>query len=80
MAHIRQVSTATVVAYVEWDEETGMYIASVPGIRGAHTQAPSLDELRENLREVLLLCAEEGWLSKDDLPHFSGLQQIELNL
>jgi predicted RNase H-like HicB family nuclease len=56
------MTTATLVAYVEWDEETEMYVASVPGVHGAHTQAPSLDELRENLREVLLLCVDEGWL------------------
>lgn len=74
------MTTATVVAYVEWDEETQMYVASVPGIRGAHTQAPSLDELRDNLREVLALCAEEGWLTAEDIPKFSGLQQIDLNL
>jgi predicted RNase H-like HicB family nuclease len=74
------MATATLVAYVEWDDETEMYVATVPGVQGAHTQAPSLDELRENLREVLLLCADEGWLSADDVPKFAGLQQIELSL
>ena len=50
-------------AYVEWDEEVQLFVGSVPGIRGAHTQAATLDELRDNLREVLELLAEEGELS-----------------
>lgn len=58
------MAIATVTAYVEWDSETEMYIGVVPGVQGAHTQAASLDELKENLREVLALCAEEGWLGK----------------
>jgi predicted RNase H-like HicB family nuclease len=46
-------------AYVEWDPDTELYIGTVPGIPGAHTQSTSLDELRENLNEVLELCLEE---------------------
>ena len=66
-------------AYIEWDPETELYVGSVPGVTGAHTQAASLDELRDNLKEVLGLCLEEmkqqGTL--DDIPRFVGLQQIE---
>ncbi len=51
----------TVTAYVEKDPVTGMYVAVVPGVRGAHTRAESLDELKANLEEVLALCVEEGW-------------------
>jgi predicted RNase H-like HicB family nuclease len=32
----------------------------VPGFRGAHTQAESLDELRANLREVVEMLLEDG--------------------
>lgn len=46
------------VAYVEWDPETKLFSAIIPGIPGAHTQGASLDELRENLKEVLELCLE----------------------
>ncbi len=53
----------TFTAYVEWDEEVQLFVGSVPGTRGAHTQAATLDELRDNLREVLELLAEEGELS-----------------
>ena len=39
----------TFTAYIEFDEETQLYVGVVPGVPGAHTQAPSLDELRANL-------------------------------
>lgn len=68
----------TFSAYVEWDPETRLYVGVVPGIPGAHTQAATLDELRDNLREVLELCLQEFKGSVEDLPHFVGLQQIEV--
>jgi predicted RNase H-like HicB family nuclease len=68
----------TFSAYVEWDPETKLYVGIVPGIPGAHTQAATLDELQSNLREVLELCLEEFKGSLEDLPHFVGLQQIEV--
>ena len=46
-------------AYVEWEPETNLYVGIVPGIPGAHTQGATLDELRDNLKEVLELCLEE---------------------
>jgi len=49
----------TFTAYIEWDPETKLYVGIVPGIPGAHTQAATLDELRQNLREALELCLEE---------------------
>ncbi len=49
----------TFTAYIEWDPETRQYVGIVPGIPGAHTQAETLDGLRENLKEVLGLCPQE---------------------
>ena len=66
----------TLTAYVEWDECVSRYVGSIPGVSGAHTQAATLDELRENLRDVLETLAEEGMLEQDELPCFVGLQQI----
>ncbi len=67
------------VAYVEKDLETGYYVAVVPGIPGAHTQAASLDELQKNLKEVIELCIEEmDYSSKKNIPEFVGLQQVEV--
>lgn len=42
--------------YIEKDQETGLYVAVIPGIPGAHTQAETLDELYKNLKEVVELC------------------------
>jgi predicted RNase H-like HicB family nuclease len=65
-------------AYVEWDPETKLYVGIVPGLPGAHTQGATLDELKENLKEVLELCLEEYKGEPEDLPKFVGLQQIEV--
>jgi predicted RNase H-like HicB family nuclease len=68
----------TFTAYVEYDPEAKLYVGIVPGITGAHTQAASLDELQENLKEVLELCLEEEGFSDEEMPRFVGLQQIEV--
>jgi len=68
----------TFTAYVELDTDTGLYVGIVPGIPGAHTQAATLDELQNNLREVLELCLEEYEGPSENLPKFVGLQQIEV--
>jgi predicted RNase H-like HicB family nuclease len=50
---------------IERDEE-GYYVASVPQIPGCHTQAKSLDEVIDRIREAIELCLEvEGVLEKD---------------
>ena len=68
-----------IIGYIEKDPETGLYVAVVPGILGAHTQAETLDELRKNLKEVVELCLEEmDEESKKQLPEFVGIQQIEV--
>jgi len=70
----------TFTAYVEWDPETKLYVGVVPGISGAHTQAESLDELQQNLKEVLELCLEEYGGKIEDISQFVGIQQIEVPL
>ncbi len=72
--------TLTVTAYIEWDEECRLYFGSVPGIPGAHTQAATLDEMRENLRDVLELLVESGEIEPDELACFVGLQQLEITV
>ena len=70
-----------ITAYIERDYETGLYIAMVPGIPGAHTQAETLDELQKNLKEVIELCLEEMDLeTKKQLPDFVGIQQVEVTI
>jgi predicted RNase H-like HicB family nuclease len=45
-----------------------------------YTQAESLDELQNNLKEVLELCSEEYGGQIEDVPHFVGIQQVEVLL
>jgi predicted RNase H-like HicB family nuclease len=68
----------TFTAYIEFDEESQLYVGVVPGVPGAHTQASSLDELRANLQEVLELCLEEQGDLRAQPPKFVGVQQIEI--
>jgi predicted RNase H-like HicB family nuclease len=47
---------------IQKDEE-GYYVASVPALRGCHTQARSLGQLMERLREAIEVCDERCELS-----------------
>jgi predicted RNase H-like HicB family nuclease len=68
-----------ITGYIERDVETGLYVAVVPGIPGAHTQAETLDELNKNLKEVVELCLGEMTPeTRKQLPEFVGIQQIEV--
>lgn len=68
-----------ITAFIEKDLETGLYVAIVPSILGAHTQAETLDELQTNLKEVIDLCLEQMSLDEINmLPEFIGIQQIEV--
>ncbi|MGD0793312.1 MAG: type II toxin-antitoxin system HicB family antitoxin [Terriglobales bacterium] len=40
---------------IERDED-GYYVATVPVLRGCHTQAKNLDTLMKRVREVVELC------------------------
>jgi predicted RNase H-like HicB family nuclease len=50
----------TFTAVVEKCNDTGLYVGYVPGFPGAHTQAETLDELREDLHEVIEMLLEDG--------------------
>lgn len=61
---------------IERDEE-GYYVASVPALRGCHTQARTLDTLMKRVREVIELCLEDGEAIDDSL-ELVGIQQISV--
>jgi predicted RNase H-like HicB family nuclease len=67
-------------AYIEQDLDTGLYVATVPGLTGAHTQAASLDELQRNLEEVLALVLEDMGERGEavEVGEFVGIQQVEI--
>ncbi|MEI8371907.1 MAG: type II toxin-antitoxin system HicB family antitoxin [Planctomycetota bacterium] len=46
-------------AVVEQDYDTKLYVGHVPGFPGAQSQGETLDELRANLREVILMLLED---------------------
>jgi predicted RNase H-like HicB family nuclease len=59
---------------IERDDE-GFYVATVPELRGCHTQAKSLDTLMKRVREAIDLCLEV----EQELPspsQFIGVQRI----
>ena len=61
---------------IERDSE-GYFVATVPELRGCHTQAKSLDILIKRIREAIELCLEvEGEKTKS--LEFVGVQRIEL--
>ena len=45
---------------VEKCSDTGLYVGYVPGFPGAHSQADTLEELRDNMKEVIELLLIDG--------------------
>jgi predicted RNase H-like HicB family nuclease len=66
---------------IEQDED-GIYIASVPSLAGCHTQAKTLDELMERIKEAIQLYIEAENITEEDIRHmnFVGLQEIEVTI
>jgi predicted RNase H-like HicB family nuclease len=73
--------TRTFTAYVEFDSETNLYVGTIPGLPGGHSQAATLDELRENLQEVVELILEESSAQGEviEIAPFVGIQQITVD-
>jgi predicted RNase H-like HicB family nuclease len=62
---------------IEQDED-GIYVASVPELEGCHTQAKTLDELRERMREAIELYLEVESDRIHEMPlNFVGIQTGE---
>ncbi|MBX7235868.1 MAG: type II toxin-antitoxin system HicB family antitoxin [Caldilineales bacterium] len=57
---------------IEKDED-GYYVASVPALRGCHTQAKSLDVLMKRIREAIELCLEVEQPTPNE---FVGVQRV----
>ncbi len=58
-------------------DSSGYFIASVPVIPGCHTQAKSLDQLMERIREAIELCIEVNGDSGEPLD-FIGIQRVSI--
>jgi predicted RNase H-like HicB family nuclease len=61
---------------IERDRE-GCYVASVPVLRGCHSQARSLDELISRTKEAIELCLEVEGKELEPLD-FVGVQQVSV--
>jgi predicted RNase H-like HicB family nuclease len=61
---------------IERDAE-GYYVASVPALPGFHTQARSMDELMERVKEAIALCLEDRGEPPEQLD-FIGVQRVRV--
>lgn len=59
---------------IEKDED-GYYVASVPALRGCHTQAKSLDVLMKRIKEAIELCLE---VEEPTTTEFIGVQRVAI--
>jgi predicted RNase H-like HicB family nuclease len=61
---------------VERDPDTSLYVGHVPGWPGAHSQGATLEELRQNLEEVVLMLLEDGEPQLES--EFVGVQTLRV--
>ena len=64
---------------IEKDED-GFYVASVSELPGCHTQATTIDELIDRIREAIELYLEVE--SEEDFPklNFIGIQRVRVEI
>lgn len=60
---------------IEQDED-GYFVATVPALHGCHTQAKSLDELEERVKEAILLCLEVPGADADEPLALVGIHRV----
>jgi predicted RNase H-like HicB family nuclease len=60
---------------IEKDED-GYFVASVPSLRGCHTQAKSLNVLMKRVKEAIELCLE---VEDPVATEFVGVQRVAVN-
>jgi predicted RNase H-like HicB family nuclease len=63
---------------IEKDED-GWFVATVPSLPGCHTQAQSLDDLLERIREAIALYLDvKGTPPVEELRSFVGVQIVDV--
>ena len=55
----------------------GYFVATVPELRGCHTQAKSLDVLMKRVKEAIELCLE---VEDPVTSEFIGIQRVSISL
>lgn len=59
--------------------EDGYLVATVPELKGCHTQGKTLDELIKNIKEAIQLCLEvETEIVNEPPLKFVGIQRVEV--
>jgi len=61
---------------VERDPDTDLFVGSVPGWPGAHSQGKTVEELQQNLQEVIAMLLEDGDPQIES--EFVGVQTIRV--
>ncbi len=65
---------------IEQDDD-GYFVASVPSLPGCHTQARSLDELMERIKEAIAVCREPDSSQPGERPlRFIGVQRLTVDV
>lgn len=65
------------VVLIEEDED-GMLVASVPALKGCHTQARDIATLMKRIKEAIRLCLEVETETSEPLK-FVGLQEVKIS-
>ena len=58
-------------------DEKGWYVATVPELKGCHTQARSMDKLLSRVREAIELCLEVEDVGRGQ--EFVGVQRVAVD-
>lgn len=68
------------IIVIEQDED-GIYVASVPELEGCHTQAKTLEELQERIKEAIQPYLEVESELVEEVPlAFVGIQKVEVTI
>lgn len=67
------------MAVIERDPDSGWYIGYFPQLPRAHSQAPTIEELRPRLQEALRLVLADMLAHGEEVPEgeFIGIERIE---
>jgi len=69
------------LAVIERDED-GVFIGTVPALKGCYSYGETLDELITNLKEAIETHLEAFGTEEKDLPvtRFTGVQEVEVEV
>ena len=56
----------------------GWFVASVPSIKGCHTQGKTIDQAIERVKEAILLCLETGKIPFKTQFELVGVQRVKI--